>query len=236
MSGAALVAIAASIGNLLQGWDNATIAGAVLYIKKEFQLENDPTVEGLIVAMSLIGATIITTFSGPVSDWVGRRPMLILSSILYFLSGLIMLWSPNVYVLLLARLVDGFGIGLAVTLVPLYISETAPSEIRGRLNTLPQFSGSGGMFLSYCMVFGMSLLPSPDWRIMLGVLSVPSLFFFGLTVFYLPESPRWLVSKGRMAEAKKVLQRLRGREDVSGLFFSLKTPDSFHLVCYRPLL
>ncbi|VAI45697.1 unnamed protein product [Triticum turgidum subsp. durum] len=236
MSGAALVAIAASIGNLLQGWDNATIAGAVLYIKKEFQLENNPTVEGLIVAMSLIGATIITTFSGPVSDWVGRRPMLILSSLLYFLSGLIMLWSPNVYVLLLARLVDGFGIGLAVTLVPLYISETAPSEIRGRLNTLPQFSGSGGMFLSYCMVFGMSLLPSPDWRIMLGVLSVPSLFFFILTVFYLPESPRWLVSKGRMAEAKKVLQRLRGREDVSGLFFSLKTPYSFHLDCYRTLL
>ncbi|VAI57366.1 unnamed protein product [Triticum turgidum subsp. durum] len=214
MSGAALVAIAASIGNLLQGWDNATIAGAVLYIKKEFQLENNPTVEGLIVAMSLIGATIITTFSGPVSDWVGRRPMLILSSLLYFLSGLIMLWSPNVYVLLLARLVDGFGIGLAVTLVPLYISETAPSEIRGRLNTLPQFSGSGGMFLSYCMVFGMSLLPSPDWRIMLGVLSVPSLFFFVLTVFYLPESPRWLVSKGRMAEAKKVLQRLRRRRSL----------------------
>jgi MFS family permease len=115
--------------------------------------------------------------------------------------------------------VDGFGIGLAVTLVPLYISEIAPSEIRGRLNTLPQFSGSGGMFLSYCMVFGMSLLPSPDWRVMLGVLSVPSLFFFGLTVFFLPESPRWLVSKGRMAEAKKVLQRLRGREDVSGLLF-----------------
>jgi MFS family permease len=190
-----------------------------LYIKKEFQLENNPTVEGLIVAMSLIGATIITTFSGPVSDMVGRRPMLILSSVLYFLSGLIMLWAPNVYVLLLARLVDGFGIGLAVTLVPLYISETAPSEIRGQLNTLPQFSGSGGMFLSYCMVFGMSLLPSPDWRIMLGVLSVPSLLFFGLTVFFLPESPRWLVSKGRMAEAKKVLQRLRGREDVSGLLF-----------------
>nr|MCH1921796.1 MFS transporter [Shewanella ferrihydritica] len=104
MSGAALVAIAASIGNLLQGWDNATIAGAVLYIKKEFKLESEPTVEGLIVAMSLIGATIITTFSGPVSDWIGRRPMLILSSILYFLSSLIMLWSPNVYVLLLARL------------------------------------------------------------------------------------------------------------------------------------
>lgn len=216
MTGAVLVAIAASIGNLLQGWDNATIAGAVLYIKKEFNLQSEPLIEGLIVAMSLIGATVITTFSGAVADSVGRRPMLITSAVLYFLSGLVMLWAPNVYVLLLARLIDGFGIGLAVTLVPLYISETAPTDIRGLLNTLPQFSGSGGMFLSYCMVFGMSLMPKPDWRIMLGVLSIPSLIYFALTVFYLPESPRWLVSKGRMAEAKRVLQRLRGREDVSG--------------------
>ncbi|KAK4390022.1 Monosaccharide-sensing protein 2 [Sesamum angolense] len=148
MNGAALVAIAATIGNFLQGWDNATIAGAVVYIKKELQL--GAAIEGLIVAMSLIGATLITTCSGTISDWIGRRPMLILSSMFYFLSGLIMLWSPNVYVLLLARLLDGFDIGLAVTLVPLYISETAPSEIRGLLNTLPQFTGSGGMFLAYC--------------------------------------------------------------------------------------
>lgn len=214
MNGAALVAIAATIGNLLQGWDNATIAGAVVYIKKELDLGT--TIEGLIVAMSLIGATLITTCSGPISDWVGRRPMLILSSMFYFVSGLIMLWSPNVYVLLLARLLDGFGVGLAVTLVPVYISETAPSEIRGLLNTLPQFTGSGGMFLAYCMIFGMSLMDSPSWRLMLGVLSIPSLVYFALAVLYLPESPRWLVSKGRMIEAKQVLQRLRGREDVSG--------------------
>ncbi|KAK6160861.1 hypothetical protein DH2020_004242 [Rehmannia glutinosa] len=171
MNGAALVAIAATIGNFLQGWDNATIAGAIVYIKKELEL--GAGVEGLIVAMSLIGATFITTCSGTISDWIGRRPMLITSSMFYFLSGLIMLWSPNVYVLLLARLLDGFGIGLAVTLVPLYISETAPSEIRGLLNTLPQFTGSGGMFLAY-------------------------------------------LSKGKMIEAKRVLQQLRGREDVSG--------------------
>ncbi|PON75233.1 Sugar/inositol transporter [Parasponia andersonii] len=216
MSGAVLVAIAAAVGNLLQGWDNATIAGAVLYIKKEFSLESQPTLEGLIVATSLIGATLITTCSGAIADWLGRRPLLIISSVLYFVSGIVMLWSPNVYVLLLARLLDGFGIGLAVTLVPVYISETAPPEIRGLLNTLPQFTGSGGMFLSYCMVFGMSLMQSPNWRLMLGVLSIPSVIYFLLTVFYLPESPRWLVSKGRMLEAKKVLQRLRGREDVAG--------------------
>ncbi|KAL9244907.1 hypothetical protein vseg_018622 [Gypsophila vaccaria] len=215
MSGAVWVAIAAAVGNLLQGWDNATIAGGVLYIKKEFKLESNPTLEGLIVAMSLIGATVVTTCSGPVSDWLGRRPMMIISSICYFAGAVLMLWSPNVYVLLVARLIDGLGVGLAVTLVPLYISETAPTEIRGLLNTLPQFTGSGGMFLSYCMVFGMSLMESPNWRLMLGVLLIPSVFYFALTVFFLPESPRWLVSKGRMSEAKKVLQRLRGREDVS---------------------
>jgi MFS family permease len=66
------------------------------------------------------------------------------------------------------------------------------------------------------MVFGMSLMEAPSWRLMLGVLFIPSIIYFLLTVFFLPESPRWLVSKGRMLEAKKVLQRLRGREDVAG--------------------
>jgi MFS family permease len=180
-----------------------------LYIKREFNLESEPTIEGLIVAMSLIGATLITTCSGALADSLGRRPLMIISSVLYFVSGLVMLWSPNVYVLLFARLLDGFGIGLAVTLVPVYISETAPPEIRGSLNTLPQFTGSGGMFMSYCMVFGMSLTKTPSWRLMLGILSVPSLVYFALTILFLPESPRWLVSKGRMLEAKQVLQRLR---------------------------
>ncbi|KAH9627099.1 hypothetical protein KSS87_006747 [Heliosperma pusillum] len=215
MGGAVWVAIAATIGNFLQGWDNATIAGAVLYIKKDFNLESDPKMEGLLLAMSLIGSTMITTCSGSVSDWLGRRIMMILSSICFFICALIMLWSPNIYVLLVARLVDGFGGGLAVTLVPLYISETAPTETRGLLNTFPQFAVSTGMFLSYCMVFGMSLAEAPSWRLMLGVLVVPSVLYFVLAVFYLPESPRWLVSKGRMAEAKKVLQQLRGIEDVS---------------------
>ncbi|KNA09307.1 hypothetical protein SOVF_154900 [Spinacia oleracea] len=214
MKGAVLVALTATIGNFLQGWDNATIAGAILYIKKELDLST--SMEGLVVAMSLIGATAITTCSGAISDSVGRRPLLIMSAFFYFVGSLVMLWSPNVYILLLARLLDGFGIGLAVTQVPVYISETAPPEIRGSLNTLPQFTGSGGMFLSYCLIFGMSLMASPSWRIMLGVLGIPSVFYLLFAFLYLPESPRWLVSKGRMSEAKKVLKRLRGTEDVSG--------------------
>lgn len=211
--------------------------GAVLYIKREFNLQSQPTMEGLLLAMSLIGATVITTFSGSVADGMGRRPMLILSSVLYFLGGLVMLWSPNVYVLLVARLLDGFGVGLAVTLVPLYISETSPPEIRGLLNTLPQFTGCVGMFMSYCMIFGMSLMDAPSWRLMLGVLSVPSLLYFGLAMFFLPESPRWLVSKGKMKEAKMVLQRLRGMEDVSGqfCFYLIKFIPDKHCLTALPL-
>ncbi|KAL5559101.1 hypothetical protein UlMin_035312 [Ulmus minor] len=140
--------------------------------------------------MSLVRATLITTCSRAISDWVGHRPMLIISYVLYFVSGI--LWSPNVYVLLLTRLLDGFGIGLAVSLVSIYVSKTAPPEIRGLLNTLPQFTGSGGMFLSYCTVFRMSLMNAPSWRLMLEILSIPSVIYFFLTIFFLPESPRWL--------------------------------------------
>lgn len=176
----------------------------------------DATIEGLIVSMSFITGTIVTIFSGAVSDMVGRRPMLITSSIMYFLSGLVMFFAPNVTVILVARIVDGVAIALAVTLNPLYISEVAPADIRGQLNTFTQFACSGGMFLAYIMVFSMSLTDSPSWRLMLGVISIPAVAYFLLTVFYLPESPRWLVSKGRLLEAEKVLKRLRGTDDVSG--------------------
>lgn len=179
-------------------------------------MQSEPTADGLIIATSLIGAALITTCSGALVSWWGRVPMLILSSVFYVLGGLLMLWSPNIYVLLFARLVEGFGVGLALTLVPLYISEMTPPEMRGLLNTLPQFIGSSGMFISYCMVLGMSKMESPSWRLMLGVLSIPSAIYLILIICFLPESPRWLVSKGRMNEAKEVLQILSGRENVCG--------------------
>lgn len=210
------VAAVAAVGNLLNGWDSATLAGALLYIDPEFDLDSQPVLEGSVAAASLVGAAISTTFAGPGADWLGRRKMLCISAIIYCIGALLMCWSPNVYMLLVARLIDGIGVGLAVTVAPLYISESAPAEIRGELNTLPQFFGTGGMFLAYCMVFGMSFMSNPSWRIMLGLILVPSLIYLALGIFFLPESPRWLVSKGRTKEARQVLQQLRNKEDVSG--------------------
>ncbi|CAK8540138.1 unnamed protein product [Lathyrus sativus] len=211
-----IIALAATLGNLLIGWDSSTIAGGMTYIKQEFDLEKDPTLEGLIVSMSFITGTVVTIFSGTISDLVGRRPMLITSSVMFIIGGLVMFWAPNVTVVLLSRIIEGVAIALAVTFNPVYISEIAPADIRGQLNTLTQFACSGGMFLAYILVFSMSLLQSPSWRLMLSVISIPSVVYFLLTVFYLPESPRWLVSKGRILEAEKVLRRLRRVDDVSG--------------------
>lgn len=180
------------------------------------------------MSTSFLTGTVVTIFSGTVSDMLGRRPMLITSSIMFFLSGLVMLWAPNVLVVLLSRLLDGIAIALTITLTPLYISEIAPPDIRGTLNTLPQFSCSGGMFVAYIMVFWLSLMENPSWRAMLGVVSVPAVAYFFLAVLYLPESPPWLVSKGRITEAKKVLQRIRGTDDVSG-----DSKAKLFLICYN---
>ncbi|KAH7424174.1 hypothetical protein KP509_12G094000 [Ceratopteris richardii] len=142
--------------------------------------------------------------------------VLCISAALYLFGALLMIWSPNVYLLLLARFVDGIGVGLAVTVAPLYISEVSPAEIRGALNTLPQLLGTFGMFLAFTMVFGISLTTSPQWRMMLWIMCIPAVVYLLLGIFYLPESPRWLVSKGKVQEAEEILQWLRNKTDILG--------------------
>lgn len=215
VKGATGAAAVAAIGNFLQGWDGGAIAGALLFLKPEFHLEATPVLEGLVVASTLLGAVVSVSLAGPAADWLGRRFILCISSVLYSIAASIMLWSPNVHVLILSRVIVGLAVGLASTISPILISESAPAEMRGRLGTLPQLLGSLGLFLAYAMDFYLSLQVNPNWRIMLGALGVPSLIYFLFCLFVLSESPRWLVSKGRMYEAKVVLQNLRNQEDVS---------------------
>ncbi|KAL2621063.1 hypothetical protein R1flu_001268 [Riccia fluitans] len=222
MRGATFVATAASLGNMLQGWDNAAIAGALLYLRTEFHLDENPTLEGIVVASTLVGAVASTAIAGPSSDAFGRRTMLCVSACMFVFAGSLMVWSPTIYVLIAGRFFVGNSIGLAATIVPILISESSPSEIRGQLATLPQLLGSGGLFLSYCVVFGFSLMAQPSWRMILGIILIPGALYLALCICYLPESPRWLVSKGRMGEARRVLQNVRGADqDVSAELASL---------------
>eukprot|EP00246_Nothoceros_aenigmaticus_P015495 TRINITY_DN647_c0_g1_i3.p1 TRINITY_DN647_c0_g1~~TRINITY_DN647_c0_g1_i3.p1 ORF type:complete len:593 (-),score=102.94 TRINITY_DN647_c0_g1_i3:1246-3024(-) len=214
--GARAVAIVATVGNMLQGWDGGAIAGALLYIKPEYNLEDNPTLEGFVVASTLIGAVLSTAIAGPAADWLGRRTMLTVSAFIFSVSSIFMALSPSVYWLVMGRGLVGCAIGLAATISPILIAESAPTEIRGQLSTFPQLMGSSGQFIAYVMGFVVSLTASPDWRFMLGILFVPALLYFLLCIFFLPESPRWLVSKGQMLAARQVLQNLRGREDVGG--------------------
>lgn len=142
--------------------------------------------------------------------------MLTVSAFIFSASAIFMAFAPSVYLLLLGRGLVGCAYGLAATISPILIAESAPTEIRGQLATFPQLMGSGGQFLAYIIGFVITLTASPDWRFMLGILFVPACLYFLLCVFLLPESPRWLVSKGQMLAARQVLQNLRGREDVDG--------------------
>ncbi|XP_006663052.1 monosaccharide-sensing protein 2-like [Oryza brachyantha] len=209
-------AVAVSIGYTLLGWDFTAVLEANLHMKKEFDLNNGPSTDGIILAVSVFGAIVITVFSGSLLDWLGRRAALIYSSLLLISGGLLMVWSPNIYILLLARLIVGSGSGLVFTCVPIYISETSPPSMRGSLGTMPQLMFFVGMVFSYSLIFWMTLISSPNWRIMIGAIFAPSMVYFTLLVFYLPESPRWLVSDGKISEARISLQWLRGKDDVSG--------------------
>ncbi|XBH84632.1 hypothetical protein VPH35_072756 [Triticum aestivum] len=206
-------AVAVSIGYVLLGWDFTRVLGNPLL---EFDLENGPLIEGIIVAVSIFGAIVITIFSGSLLDWLGRRVVLIHSSLLLFSGGVLMLWSPNIYILLIARIIVGSGSGLVFTCVPIYISETSSPYMPGSLETMPQFMFIVGIIFSYCMIFWMTLVSSRNWRCMIGSIFAPSTLYFALLVFYLPESPRWLVSDGKLGQARVSLQWLRGKDDVSG--------------------
>jgi MFS family permease len=186
-------------------------------MEKEFELENLPSIESITIAVSAFGAIVITIFSGSLLDWLGRRAILIQSSLILLSGGLLMLWSPNIYILLLARLIVGSGSGLVFTCVPIYISEISPPTMRGLLVTMPQFMFFIGTIFSYCLIFWLTLTPSPKWRIVIGAIFAPSIVYLALLVYYLPESPRWLVSDGKISEARVSLQWLRGKKhDISG--------------------
>ena len=200
-------ALVAALGGLLFGFDTAVISGTTDALTAAFRL--DSFTLGFTVASALIGTIFGAMLAGGPADRWGRRRALMVLAIGYFVSALGSGLAGSWAAFLAFRVLGGVAVGAASVVSPLYIAEIAPARVRGRLVAVLQFNVVLGIlvaFLSNYLIAGMNV-GADDWRWMLGIQAVPSAAFFFL-LFPTPESPRWLVAKGRIDEARAVLAKL----------------------------
>jgi SP family galactose:H+ symporter-like MFS transporter len=222
--------ILAALAGLMFGLDIGVISGATQFIQKDFRI-NDKTIEHIVSAM-MLGAALGALGAAWMSAALGRKKSLIIGAILFVAGSLLcaFAWSP--ITLILARIVLGLAIGIATFTAPLYLAEVAPEHIRGSMISLYQLMITIGILVAFLSDLAFSAAGA--WRWMLGVIAIPgALFLFG--VFFLPDSPRWLMMRGRKDDAKKVLMRLRGddaivKHEIADIEEQLKTPQlGWHL-------
>ncbi|HEX7572499.1 MAG TPA: sugar porter family MFS transporter [Bacteroidota bacterium] len=221
-----LIACSGALGGLLFGYDTAVISGAIGFLKEHFRLTADMT--GWAASSLLIGCMAGAVVGGPLGDRFGRKPMLMVCALVFALSGLGSAVAPNFVAYTWSRLLGGMGIGAVSVLSPLYIAEISPERSRGRLVSLYQLAIVVGILVSFFVnmliqQYGTTQAPVLNgmtseswntvhaWRWMLGVLALPSVGF-GLLLLPLPESPRWLMKRGRRSEAEVILVRIGGIE------------------------
>jgi SP family sugar:H+ symporter-like MFS transporter len=192
-----------ALGGLLFGYDTGVISGAILFIKDDFGLS--PFMQGAVVAALLLGAMLGAGVAGPLSDRVGRRRLIIAAGITFTVGALVAAAAPSAGVLVAARFVLGVGVGAAALVVPLYLSEIAPTEIRGAIASLNQMMIVVGILAAF--IVNAILASSGDWRLMLGLAAVPSLILL-LGMAFMPDSPRYLVRTGEEDEAREVLEEV----------------------------
>uniref|UniRef100_A0ACD5UKZ4 Uncharacterized protein n=1 Tax=Avena sativa TaxID=4498 RepID=A0ACD5UKZ4_AVESA len=198
-------AILASMTSILLGYDIGVMSGASLYIQKDLKI-SDTKVEvltGILNVYSLIGSFA----AGRTSDWIGRRLTIVLATVIFFVGALLMGFSVNYGMLMFARFVAGIGVGYALMIAPVYTAEVSPSSARGFLTSFPEVFINFGILLGYVSNFAFARLSlTLGWRVMLGIGAGPSVLL-GFMVLGMPESPRWLVMKGRLGDAKVVLAK-----------------------------
>ncbi|MDA3914741.1 sugar porter family MFS transporter [Oleiagrimonas sp.] len=215
----------AALAGLMFGLDIGVISGAEKLIQAQFGI-SDSYIEWIVSSM-MLGATIGAAVAGWISSRLGRKRALIISAFLFVVGSLFCAaaWSPAV--LVGARLLLGLAIGVAAFTAPMYLAEVAPQKIRGAMISTYQLMITIGILGAFLSNTGFSY--SGNWRWMLGVIAIPGLlFFFG--VMLLPESPRWLVMRGRSDDARKVLRKLRTSEasvdsEVGEIEAQLKIPQ-----------
>ena len=205
-----IAAAITAIGGMLFGYDTGVISGAILFIRGAFSLSS--TAQEIVVSSVLIGAVIGASISGILADKYGRRIMVIVAAIIFGIGAIFTALTPEIYTLIVGRIVVGIAIGIASFIAPLYIAEVAPVNIRGALVSLNQLAITVGIVISYLVDFAFA--PSGGWRWMLGLAAIPSIIL-GIGMYLMPPSPRWLYSKGRIDKARSVLERIRMTKNVT---------------------
>lgn len=214
-----LIVAVATIGGFMFGYDSGAINGTQDGLRQTFGLTE--TQLGLTVSALLPGCALGAFMAGRLADISGRRNIMMLAALLFILSALASGAAPSAAILAVARFVAGAAVGAASVLSPAYISEVTPAHIRGRLSSAQQvmiISGLTGAFVAnyYLAAAAGSSLGTfwggyPAWRWMFWVQAIPALLFL-VTLTFIPESPRFLVAKGRIADAEQVLSRLFGSD------------------------
>lgn len=201
-------AAVAALGGLLFGFDTGIISGALLFIRDDLQLS--AFLQSAVVSAILVGTIVGAGGTGPLSDRFGRRTMAIVSAGVFIIGALGSAFAPNVETLIGARVVLGLAVGASTVIVPMYIAEIAPPQIRGTLAALFQLAITLGIVLAYLVNY--ALAAAEAWRWMLGLGAVPAIIL-GVGMLLLPDSPRWLVGQNRNDEARAVLHRARDSEE-----------------------
>lgn len=219
--------IVAALGGLLFGFDTAVIAGTTAGLTHTFALS--PNSLGFTVAIALIGTIVGSMLAGIPGDRYGRRASLRAMAILYLMSAIGCALAWDWYSLLFFRLIGGLGIGGSSVLGPMYIAEISPAKWRGRLVGFFQFNVVAGILIAYLSnyLIGVAIGGGSEWRWMLGVSGIPALFFL-MMLFFIPESPRWLVQQNRIPEARSTLLAI-GEENIESELGSIvKSVDVEH--------
>lgn len=222
----AFLSIVAAIGGFLFGYDTAVISGTIAQVTEIFSL--DTIEQGWYVGCALVGSIVGVLFAGILSDKLGRKLTMIISAVLFSVSAIGCAVCADFNQLVVYRMIGGVGIGVVSIVSPLYISEVAVAQYRGRLVSLYQLAVTVGFLGAYLMNYrllgyaeahtamGTSwidwIFVSEVWRGMLGMETVPALLFF-LVIFFIPESPRWLVLCGRETQGLNILQRIYASVD-----------------------
>jgi SP family xylose:H+ symportor-like MFS transporter len=199
-------AIVAALGGLLFGFDTAVISGTTDWLEKVYNLT--PFWLGFTVSSALIGTIVGAVLVGKPADEYGRRTILFVLAIFYFISAIGTALAWDWYSFLFFRLLGGLGVGGASVVSPMYIAEISPARYRGRLVAVTQFNIVLGILLAFFSNFLIAALSlgESEWRWMFGVEAIPAVIFF-LLLFNTPRSPRWLIAKGNINEARNVLEK-----------------------------